>query len=110
MKHGVTLHVSSSPFLPLLLLLAPTTCRPDIVLFSKKLRRVLWLELTVCSRDRIRQSREKLSRYRHLKQECIKNGWEVEALVAEVEVRGAVSSSLDGWHEHLAVVRKNSAN
>ena len=77
--------------------ISPTTCRPAIVLFSKKLRRVLWLELTVCSEDHILQYREKkLSRFRHLKQECMKNGWEVEALTAEVRARGAISSSLDG--------------
>ena len=87
--------------------IAPTTCRPDIVLFSKKLRRVLWLELTVCSEDRIIQSREKkLSRYRHLKQECMKNGWEVEALTAEVGARGAISSSLDGLARALGCCKE----
>ena len=87
--------------------ISPNTCRPDIVLFSKKLRRMLWLELTVCSEDHILQYREKkLSRFRHLKQECMKNGWEVEAITAEVGARGAISSSLDGLARALGCCKQ----
>ena len=39
----------------------------------------------------------------------MKNGWEVEALTAEVGARGAISSSLDGLARALGGCKENSA-
>ena len=87
--------------------IAPTTCRPDIVLFSKELRRVLWLELTVCSEDRFAQSREiKIERYRHLHSACVRNGWDTESHTAEVGARGAISTSLDSFARSLRCTKE----
>ena len=55
--------------------IAITRQRPDLVLFSRAIKRVLWWELTCPSEERIAEDHElKLDRYCPLKNECESNG------------------------------------
>ncbi|XP_063688236.1 uncharacterized protein LOC134821425 [Bolinopsis microptera] len=76
--------------------IATTRLRPDLVLFSKASKRVIWWELTVPSEERIAASHElKLDRYNSLQAEIQANGWSCFSFAVEVGARGVVAASLE---------------
>ena len=75
--------------------IASTRSRPDLVIFSRVLKRVVWWELTCPSEERIDEDHNlKLNRYSNLKIECENNGWNCYNLAVEVGARGLVAESL----------------
>ena len=75
--------------------IAKTRLRPDLIIYSTSLKRVVWWELTCPSEERISESHElKLDRYSALKVECEGNGWSCFNLAVEVGARGMVAESL----------------
>ena len=75
--------------------IANTLLRPDLILYSKSLKRVVWWELTCPSEERITESHEyKLDKYSSLKVECECNGWSCYNVAVEVGARGLVAESL----------------
>ena len=76
--------------------IATTRLRPDLVIFSKASKRVIWWELTVPSEERIAASHElKLDRYNSLQAEIQANGWSCYSFAVEVGARGVVAASLE---------------
>ena len=76
--------------------IALTRLRPDLVIFSKASKRVIWWELTVPSEERIAASHElKLDRYTSLQAEIQANGWSCFNFAVEVGARGVVAASLE---------------
>ena len=72
--------------------IALTRLRPDLVLFSKASKRVIWWELTVPSEERIAASHElKLDRYTSLQAEIQANGWSCFKFTVKVGARGVVA-------------------
>ena len=75
--------------------IALTRLRPDLVLFSKASKRVIWWELTVpseASEERIAASHElKLDRYTSLQAEIQANGWSCFKFTVKVGARGVVA-------------------
>ena len=79
--------------------IAQTRLRPDLVLFSKASKRVIWWELTrtIPSEERRAASHElKLDRYTSLQAEIQANGWSCFNFAVEVGARGVVAASLEG--------------
>ena len=75
--------------------IAKTRLRPDLIIYSSSLRRVVWWELTCPSEERISEAHElKLDRYSALKAECEDNGWSCFSQAIEVGARGMVAESL----------------
>ena len=75
--------------------IAPTTLRPDLILYSRSSRIVFWMELTVCAEDRFSASNvRKAKRYADLAEQCRANGWQVFQFAVEVGVRGFIPNSL----------------
>ena len=73
-----------------------TTLRPDLVIYSPSVRRVIWWELTCPSEERIDAAHElKLDRYAELEVQCRANGWACHNMAVEVGVRGIVGVSLE---------------
>ena len=65
--------------------IANTRLRPDLIMYSITLKRVIWWELTCPSEKRIRASHEyKLDRYADLHVDCEVNGWSCYDLAVEV--------------------------
>ena len=86
--------------------IAVTTQRPDIVIFSRSLKKVILIELTVPLEDRAAASNErKVSRYAHLRTECEENGWQCSLYAIEVGCLGFVSLSLLRCLEDLGLSR-----
>ena len=75
--------------------IATTRLKPDLVIFSRACKRVVWWELTCPSEERISEAHElKLDRYSSLKLECESNGWLCYNTAVEVGARGLVAESL----------------
>ena len=73
-----------------------TRLRPDLVIFSRSAKTVLWWELTVPSEERIAESHElKLDRYNSLQAEIQAKGWCCYNFAVEVGARGVVAKSLE---------------
>ena len=71
-----------------------TRLRPDLLIYSSSLRRVVWWELTCPSEERISKSHEfKLDKYCSLKIKCEENGWSCYNFAVEVGARGLVAES-----------------
>ena len=72
-----------------------TLQRPDIVIFSRALRQVILIELTVPLEDRVCLAHErKRNRYLPLLSLCQSNGWNATHFPVEVGSRGFVAYSL----------------
>ena len=72
-----------------------TQLRPDLILYSKSTKRVIWWELTCPSEERISESHElKLDRYANLQVDCQNAGWSCYNMAVEVGARGFVAESL----------------
>ena len=75
--------------------IANTRLRPDLIMYSITLKRVIWWELTCPSEERISASHEyKLDRYADLQVDCQVNGWSCFNMAVEVGARGLVAESL----------------
>ena len=72
-----------------------TNLRPDLILFSRKQKCLLILELTVPWETRIDENHErKRLKYDELRSQCIANGWDCLCFPIEVGCRGFVATSL----------------
>lgn len=72
-----------------------TSLRPDIVLWSRKTKQVMLIELTVPWESRMAEAHErKLAKYQPLIEECIRKGWRAQNLPVEVGSRGFPANSL----------------
>ena len=84
-----------------------TRLRPDLILYSTALKRVVWWELTCPSEERITDSHEyKLDRYSGLKVECEANGWSCYNMAVEVGARGLVAESLSKAARKIGMKRR----
>jgi len=81
-----------------------TRLRPDLVLFSRSTRKVVWWELTVPSEERIAVSHEyKLDRYSTLQAEIQAKGWSCVNVAVEVGARGVVGRSLESAARSIGI-------
>ena len=75
--------------------IAQTRLRPDLVVFSREVKTVIWWELTCPSEERIGDAHTlKIERYADLERECEANGWKCFNMAVEVGARGQVAESL----------------
>ena len=75
--------------------IARTRLRPDLVIFSRESRTVIWWELTCPAEERIADAHKlKMEKYSGLEEECEANGWKCHSMAIEVGARGQVSDSL----------------
>ena len=75
--------------------IAATTLRPDIVIFSRSIKCVILIELTVPLEDRtIAAHNRKENKYAELCTTCEGNGWHCSSYAVEVGCLGFVSLSL----------------
>jgi len=75
--------------------LALTLQRPDILLYSQSLKRVVLIELTCPCEERFEASQKyKLATYRNLIEQIKGNGWGVDYFPIEVGARGYCSTSV----------------
>ena len=89
--------------------IALTALRPDGVIYSKKLKMVLLLELTVPIEDRIFAARSlKSQRYESLISECQSNGWKASLITIEIGCRGYISSNFSYILKQLGLPKKES--
>ena len=73
-----------------------TSERPDMILSSLSLKKVILIELTCPAEENIlSKNREKLSRYERLKLDCKSRGWTCVVYAVEVGARGFVAQSLN---------------
>ena len=90
--------------------IALTRLRPDLVLFSRASKRVIWWELTVPSEERIAASHElKLDRYTSLQAEIQANEWSCFNFAVEVGARGVVAASLEVAAKKIGLIEKSFA-
>lgn len=86
--------------------IALTSQRPDIVIFSRTLKTVILIELTVPLEDRTSLAHDrKMSRYASLCTLCTENGWRCSLYAVEVGCLGFVSLSLLQCFENLGFSR-----
>ena len=72
-----------------------TSLRPDLIIYSKSIKRIIWWEQTCPSEERIEEShRLKLARYANLEKACKLAGWSCYNMAIEVGARGFVAESL----------------
>ena len=72
-----------------------TSLRPDLIIYSKSIKRIIWWEQTCPSEERIEEShRLKLARYANLEEACKLAGWSCYNMAIEVGARGFVAESL----------------
>ena len=77
------------------LFIAPTGLRPDIVIFSRKYKIVIIVELTSpCEENFIFWNGKKLGKYEPLRSSCVAKGWKTFLFAVEVGARGYCSNSL----------------
>ena len=71
-----------------------TTLRPDVVLWSAAVKKVLLIELTVSWEEGLEAAYErKMAKYADLVAECRESGWTAKTYPVEVGARGFVGSS-----------------
>ena len=69
-----------------------TQLRPDLIIYSKSTKKIIWWELTCPSEERISESHErKLDRYANLQVDCQTAGWSCYNMAIEV---GAIEDVL----------------
>ena len=84
-----------------------SSLRPDIVIYSKQLRRVLLLELTCpCEENFSDRHQAKIKRYTPLKELCEKAKWTCDIFAFEVGARGYCSKSLGFMLKTLGLSNK----
>jgi len=88
--------------------IATTGKRPDVVIYSNKLKKVYLMELT-CGNEQnfAAQEKRKLQRYKELVDQIENNGWKCKLQTVEVGVRGIYNQSLQTFLNHLDVKMKD---
>ena len=82
--------VKNSPFPPHI---AASKYRPDGVIWSDKLKKVLWIELTSPWEENLNEWHFKMQRkYNKLERAVLRNGWEAIPLCVEVGARGYMNN------------------
>ena len=82
--------------------MAVTVQRPDIVVYSRKLKRVIFGELTSPWEDRVLEAQAlKTAKYASLMATVAENGWNVDLYTIEVGSRGYVAPTLRTFLEAL---------
>ena len=91
------------PFVPHSI--APTTLRPDMVIFSNSNKKVIMAELTVPWEERMDEAQErKRAKYQELVEQCRSNGWSTLCEPFEVGCRGFAGRSLCRLLAKLGIV------
>ena len=84
-----------------------TSQRPDIVIWSIALKKVVMIELTCPAEEGIEAARErKLGRYTQLKQDIEEVGWTAGLLTVEVGARGYVAYSTERCFRQLGMQKR----
>ena len=82
-----------------------TNKRPDIVVFSRRTKQVVMIELTVPWEERVEESNErKLAKYQPLVDACKAKGWRTWCFAVEVGCRGFVAQSMWRMFGRLGIV------
>lgn len=82
-----------------------TNRRPDIVVYSRRTKQVVMVELTVPWEERVEESNErKLAKYQPLVDACKEKGWRTWCFAVEVGCRGFVAQSMWRMFGRLGVV------
>ena len=90
-------------------IICSTSLRPDIVIFSKKLKKVIIVELTSpCEENFEFWHLEKLTKYSELADACKAAGWTVVLFAVEVGARGFASSSLKECYHRFGIVGRQA--
>ena len=89
--------------------IAFTELRPDITIFSNKLKRVILIELTCpCEENMEAWHNVKVNKYLPLKSVIENNGWSVELFAVEVGARGYCSRSVLCCFKRLGLRNHNT--
>ena len=84
-----------------------STQRPDIVIYSLKLRKVILIQLTCPAEENIEERHsEKESRYESLLKDCINAGWKVHLFAIEVGARGYAACLLRSCLSRLGFIQR----
>ena len=84
--------------------IALTTQRPDMVIWSDKLKTVILMELTVPWEENFSHAHErKLDRYEQLSAQCKDNGWQCEVFAVEVGCRGFIGKSVMKFLQRIGI-------
>ena len=98
--------VKNSPFPPHI---AASKCRPDGVIWSDKLKKVLWIELTSPWEENMNDWHfKKLRKYQKLERTAKRNGWNVTLLYIEVGARGYINNKWCSMSKTLGITNKES--
>ena len=88
--------------------IAASSQRPDMCVYSKATKRVLFMELTSPYEENMSMWRvEKLKRYQQLLLDAQSNGWHTELRTIEVGARGFVAVQALGFFRRLGFVTKD---
>ena len=83
---------------------AVTILRPDLLLMSRALRHIIFVELTSPFEDRVLDAEmRKTSKYQLLVEQAALNGWQVQLYTVEVGSRGYVAPSLPRFLDAIDV-------
>jgi hypothetical protein len=75
-------------------IICPTKERPDIVIWSTRMKTVIWAELTCPAEENILDAQaRKVKRYAPLKLQCQAAGWTVHDFTIESGARGCVANT-----------------
>ena len=86
-----------------------TQGRPDIAVFCEELKKLRFLELTVCWESGMEAARlRKERRYAALVELCEVQGWEIKCLPIEVGARGFVGNRTISLLQHLALSKSET--
>ena len=84
-----------------------STQRPDIVIYSLKLRKVILKQLTCSAEENIEESHsEQISRYEVLLKDCVNASWEVHIIAIEVGARGYAAGLIRSCLSRLGLIRR----
>ena len=87
--------------------IAITSLRPDIVIYSKKIQRVVLIELTCPSEENMEERHDgKTKKYAHLVELCNLGGWVCDFFAVEVGARGYCAKSLPSTLKSLGFTNK----
>jgi len=84
-----------------------TNLRPDIIMYSRRTKQLVLIELTVPWEDRVEEAQErKLQKYQELVTNCRERGWKTRNCPVEVGRRGFIAESMWRTLGFLGVVGK----
>ena len=84
-----------------------STQRPDIFIYSLKLRKVILIELTCPAEENIEEKHsEEISRYEGSLKDCINAGWKVHLFAIEFGARGYAICSLRSCLSRLRFIQR----